>query len=156
MAEPLTPRPEGLALAASYQPTIHGLTLYSPRMEGDRPVVHAVSDLATALYGPTARVGHVSDRRPPAGHVVACYVAVGARGPALPVLVPVERLDAKVELRCTPGERDAWDEAADAAGVSRSEWLREAAHRALNGRAGSGSEVAGGSEPAKTTKTETP
>jgi hypothetical protein len=40
----------------------------------------------------------------------------------------------KVEVRVTALERDAWDAAAAAAGVSRSEWLRDAAAAQIDDR----------------------
>lgn len=132
MSEPLAPLPGGLALAAFYQPTIDGLTLYTRRTAG------AVSDLATALYGPTASVGHRSDRKPPRGHMVACYVAASAKGPALPVLVPDpdyikpgpkpglpgSQRTARLVVRVTPSELSAYQAAAGRAGVSMGEWVR--------------------------------
>lgn len=38
----------------------------------------------------------------------------------------------QVQVRVTPAERDAYDAAAEAAGVSRSEWLRALAAEALS------------------------
>lgn len=38
-----------------------------------------------------------------------------------------------VKVRVTPAERDAYDAAAEAAGVSRSEWLRSVAAERIDG-----------------------
>lgn len=76
-------RSEWQEVAAFYRMSLDGLNVYVPKGPG------AVSDLAMALYGPTAVVGHRSDRHGKPGHEVVCYVAASAQGPALPVLVPV-------------------------------------------------------------------
>lgn len=48
----------------------------------------------------------------------------------------------EVRLRASEHERDAWDAAAAAAGVSRSEWLREAALERIRQQEGESAYVA--------------
>ncbi len=59
---------------------------------------------------------------------------------------------ALLRVRVSPEERDAWQVAAESEGVPLSEWARDA----LNGRAGSGSEVADGNQPGTSESSETP